>query len=134
MDVRNCKSCGKMFNYIGRPICPQCAAALEEKFQEVKEYIIEHPMANITQVAEDTDVTAQQLRKWVREERLSFSDASLVGLNCEGCGTLIKTGRFCEACKASLGNSLANSIKRAPEANPFANRQKQSAKMHFLDN
>lgn len=134
MDVRNCKSCGKMFNYIGHPMCPQCMSALEDKFQEVKKYIEENPLANVTQVAEETGVTAQQLRKWVREERLSFSDSSLVGLNCEGCGALIKTGRFCENCKASLGNAFANSIKKAPEANPFANRKKQNAKMHYLDN
>ena len=42
MDVRNCKNCGKMFNYIGKPICPSCEKMLEEKFQEVKEYIKEH--------------------------------------------------------------------------------------------
>ena len=26
MDVRNCKQCSKLFNYIGgAPICPECA-------------------------------------------------------------------------------------------------------------
>lgn len=133
MDVRNCRQCGRMFNYIGQPLCPQCMSALEDKFQEVKCYIEEHPGASITQVAEETEVSAKQLRRWVREERLSFSDASLVGLNCEGCGAMIRTGRFCENCKASLSNSLANSIRPQAQTNPFANRKRESARMHYLD-
>lgn len=134
MDVRNCKSCGKMFNYIGHALCPQCMSALEDKFQEVKTYIQDNPSANVTQVAEETEVSVHQLKKWVREERLSFSDSSLVGLNCEKCGKLIKTGRFCELCKQSLGNALAESIKPSPAEQIIAKRKKQNTKMHFLDN
>lgn len=134
MDVRNCKSCGKMFNYIGNPLCPQCTSALEDKFQEVKTYIQDNPSANVTQVAEETGVTVNQLKKWVREERLSFSDSSMVGLNCEKCGALIKTGRFCESCKQSLGNAFAETIKPSPAEQIIAKRKKQNAKMHFLDN
>lgn len=134
MDVRNCRQCGRMFNYIGQPLCQNCMMDLEEKFQEVKKYIEDNPSANVTQVAEETEVTVKQLRKWVREERLSFSDSSLVGLNCENCGAMIKTGRFCESCKNSLGNALADSIKPAKQENPFLKRKKENAKMHFFDN
>lgn len=135
MDVRNCKQCGRMFNYMGSPLCPNCAASLEEKFQEVKKYIYDNPSANISQVAEEMDVTTQQLKKWVREERLAFSDSSLVGLNCESCGALIKTGRFCEKCKKDLGNALSDTIKKPEvQSNPFADRKKSGKdKMHFLD-
>ena len=42
MNVKNCRKCGKVFNYIGgMPICPQCREELEKKFDTVKEYIIE---------------------------------------------------------------------------------------------
>lgn len=133
MDVRNCRSCGRMFNYIGRPICANCMNALEDKFQEVKKYIEDNPSANITMVAEETGVSTTQLKNWVREERLSFSDSSLVGLNCEGCGTMIKMGRFCDECKMKLGNALSNSI-RTPEAPAYQKKQKESARMRFLDN
>ncbi len=133
MDVKNCKQCGRLFNYIGQPLCPNCMMELEDKFQEVKKYIQDHPAANVTQVADETGVTTKQLRKWVREERLSFSDSSLVGLNCENCGAMIKTGRFCENCKASLGNALAESIRPAKQQNAFAVKKKESARMRFLD-
>lgn len=134
MEVRNCKQCGRMFNYMGSALCPNCAAALETKFQEVKQYIEDNPTASISQVSEEMDVTTQQLKKWVREERLAFSDGSLVGLNCESCGAMIKTGRFCEKCKKELGSKLADTIKPAVQTNPFAERkQKSKDKMHYLD-
>ena len=56
MDVRNCKGCGKLFNYMsGVQLCPECRAKLEKKFSSVKDYIGEHPQASISQVAEDMD-------------------------------------------------------------------------------
>ena len=44
MEVKNCKNCGRLFNYIGgayKSLCPACIDRLEEKFQEVKKYIYE---------------------------------------------------------------------------------------------
>ena len=42
MEVRNCKGCGRLYNYIGgsyKNLCPNCIGDMEEKFQEVKKYI-----------------------------------------------------------------------------------------------
>lgn len=41
MEVKNCKNCGRLYNYIGGVyrLCPECMRKLEEKFQEVKDYI-----------------------------------------------------------------------------------------------
>lgn len=37
MNVRNCKKCGRMFNYVmGQVICPRCKEDQEAKFLEVK--------------------------------------------------------------------------------------------------
>jgi len=47
-DIRNCKRCGRLFNYIGgRPICQDCKKQDEEEFKRVKEYLYEHPKASI---------------------------------------------------------------------------------------
>ena len=38
MDVRNCRQCGKLYNYIGgsyRNLCPSCIKQLEDKFMEI---------------------------------------------------------------------------------------------------
>ena len=57
MNVRNCRNCGRIFNYISGAItCPACRSQLEEKFQEVKKYIQENRGVGIAQVAEECDV------------------------------------------------------------------------------
>ena len=73
MDVRNCKGCGKLFNYMsGAQLCPECRAALEKKFSSVKDYIGEHPQASISQVAEDMDVSVKQIKQWETDPPGSF--------------------------------------------------------------
>ena len=134
MEVRNCKNCGKMFNYIGKPICPTCEKRLEDKFQEVKQYVKEHREASITEVAEENEVSVNQIKRWVRQERLAFSDESMVGLECENCGAMIKTGRFCESCKQKLQNNLSSVIKKTPEPVVKKKQESNPAKMRFFDN
>ena len=56
MNVRNCRKCGKLFNYVAGPFtCPQCREALEEKFKEVKEYISKNPGVGIHEVSRECD-------------------------------------------------------------------------------
>ena len=113
MDVRNCKGCGKLFNYMsGAQLCPECRAKLEKKFSSVKDYIGEHPQASISQVAEDMDVSVKQIKQWVKEERLILSEASLDGVLCEHCGRPITSGRFCDKCKAAMANNLQSALNR----------------------
>lgn len=132
MDVRNCISCGKIFNYIGgRPICPTCKNQLEDRFQEVKTYINENPQAQIYEVAEATEVGINQIRQWIREERLTFSPESAIGIECEGCGTMIKTGRFCDRCKETITNNLKSAY--APSSEEKNDKHKDSkVKMRYF--
>ena len=70
MDVKNCKDCGRLFNYVTGPkVCPSCRELLEEKFQEVKKYIEENPKANISDIANELEVEMSQIQQWIREER-----------------------------------------------------------------
>lgn len=132
MDVRNCKDCGKLFNYLsGPPLCPACMKKLDDKYSIVKEYIYDNPGASIQQVSEENDVSVGQLKKWVREERLAFSDDSLVGLECENCGGMIRTGRFCGICKDKMVNKLG-SVYKEPAVEVKKNL-KDNARMRFLD-
>ena len=132
MDVRNCKSCGKLFNYLGgTPICAECAKGLEAKFDEVKKYIYDHPGAGIQEVSTEMDVSVAQIRKWLKEERLSFSENSEIALNCERCGARILTGRFCKSCKDSMTKDLGSLYQKAPE--PQIEKKKTEQGMRFLD-
>ena len=107
MNVRNCKKCGKIFNYISGPaICPRCKEGQEAKFQEVKKFVQENHGADITEVSEACEVEVKQIRQWIREERLQFADDSPIRIPCEGCGAMIQSGRFCEKCKSEVTNEL----------------------------
>ena len=105
----------------------------ETQFAEI---IWEHePIASgeLSKIAEDNEVTVNQLKRWVREERLIFSEDSMVAIECENCGRTIRTGRFCDKCKEQLHAGLTNSIQ--PKAQTMIQPKKQSnaAKMRFLD-
>lgn len=132
MEVRNCKGCGKLFNYIGgAPLCPYCMKQLEEKYAQVKEYIYDNPGATINEVSEENDVSVNQIKKWVREERLSFSDDSPVGIACESCGKTIKTGRFCKECKIKVATEIGSVIEKPKMPEPKRDTR-DNAKMRFL--
>jgi len=135
MDVKNCKRCRRLFNYIGgQPICPQCREELEKLFQDVKKYLFDNRNANIADVVENCDVDEAQVRQWVREERLEFSSGIDIGMNCENCGAPITSGRFCPKCKASMINDLQSAGRRPePEAPAPVKRQTHENKMRFLN-
>lgn len=134
MELRNCKTCKRLFNYMGGdPICPKCNEALEEKFQEVKQYIYDNPGQSAPQVAEECDVSLKQIKRWVREERLSFTDDSLVGLECEKCGKMIHSGRFCSACSNGLANSMNAAFKKPQVTSVKKPQTSATGKMRFLE-
>jgi len=134
MDVRNCKSCGRMFNYIaGPPICDGCKAALEDKFQIVKEYVRDNKDAKMNVVAEECDVSVQQIRRWIREERLALSENSAMFIECEKCGAPIRTGRFCGKCKNKLEGEFKGVYAQPVKQEEHEIKKKGKDRMRFLD-
>lgn len=132
MEVRACKQCKKLFNYLsGAPICPGCKVKLEEKFQKVKEYVREHPKEGIAEVAEANEVSTNQIRRWIREDRLSFSEDSGVGIDCESCGALIKSGRLCQKCKDKLLGKVDSLYGTSDSI--VEKKHREAARMRFLD-
>ncbi|MDD6038580.1 MAG: flagellar protein [bacterium] len=134
MDVRTCRSCGRMYNHIGRgqTICPSCVELLEEKFREVKEYIRQNPHATLQQISDDMTVSIKQLKQWVREERLAFSEDSPVGLECENCGAMIRTGRFCPNCKGKINESLMSAIDKPKPIDTLAYKKDSGNRFRSL--
>ncbi len=129
MEVKVCKNCKKLFQYIyGPELCPECLKELswerteaedkpagflsgmkpplkddEAKFEQVKSYIIAHPKATIVQIAEDNDIMPVKLLEWVRDDRLEFSeDSKDAWFECEICKAKIKSGRLCNRCKLTV--------------------------------
>ena len=134
MDIRNCRNCGNIFNYLSGPIvCPACKESLEAKFQEVKLYIEEHPGVGIKQVSDACDVETSQIQQWLREERLEVTENSAIYLNCESCGAPIRSGRYCDKCRNNLTNGFKSVIRSSqPVQEPEIKKPDEKNKMRFL--
>lgn len=115
-DVRNCRKCGRLFNYIGgAPICQDCKKEDEADFARVKEYLYKNPGASITMVSTDLEMSVEKIKRFLKEGRLEITgeDGNMV-LECENCGKSIRSGRFCDECERSLAmgfQSAASQIK-----------------------
>lgn len=133
MNVSNCKNCGRLFNVISdTKICPNCQSALEEKFQEVKEFLKENPLSSMDVISKECEVSVKQIKQWVREERLTFSEDSVEGIECEQCGKMIRTGKYCDECRVKIHNNLSSAIHVKKEEPKKKERERD--RMRFLQN
>ena len=136
MNVRNCRKCGRVFNYVLGPImCPRCRDAQESVFQEVKKYVQENRGADIAEVSQVCGVEPGQIRQWIREERLQFAEDSPIQIACESCGAMIRSGRFCDACKAEMTTGFKRATgqdKPAPIQQEKPKDRRESERMRFL--
>ena len=119
-DVRNCKRCGRVYNYIGGvPLCPSCRDADEEDYKRIKEYLYENPGASMSEVSEVLNVSVEKITRFLKEGRLEIvGEGGNFILACERCGKSIKTGRFCNECYAEISKDLgsaAYNIKNSME-------------------
>ena len=111
-DVRNCRKCGRIYNYIGgAPLCPACKQLEEDDFQLVKNYLYENPA--LTQVSTDLEMSVEKIKRFLKEGRLEITndDGNLI-LECETCGKSIKSGRFCAECERDLAAGFRTAAKQ----------------------
>lgn len=107
MEVKSCKRCGKIFQYItGIQLCPRCKKDEEELFQVVKAYLRENRGATMEEVCQETGASVKMIERYLRDGRLEVMPDSPMALSCEQCGTKIRTGRLCEKCRAKLNSDL----------------------------
>ncbi len=129
MDVRNCKRCGKIYNYDGFRNCPTCRREDEDDFKKIKEYLYENSGANISDVEQATGIDSGKIIEFLRQNRLEIGEGSNLILECESCGISIRSGRFCDKCTHDLQKEMGASIK-TPEKreNP-----KETGKFRVVD-
>mgnify|MGYP002627495484 CR=1 FL=1 len=134
MNVRNCRYCGRLFNYVSGPaMCQPCREKMEKKFQEVKDYIREHRGLGIQEVADACEVDPQQIRQWLREDRLELTEDSPIFLTCESCGSPIRSGKYCDKCKNNVTQGLNNILEaNKPKAPERKKDPKDNPRMRFL--
>ncbi len=135
-DVRNCRKCGKIFNYIGgAPICPACREKEEEDFQRVKKYLYENPGASLTQVSTELEISVEMIKRFLREGRLEIAnDEGNLVLECENCGRSIKTGRFCPDCERNLASGFKSAASQMKlDLDSRSTSERKSLGMRYLN-
>jgi len=135
MNVRNCRKCGRIFNYVVGPhLCPACRESLEADFQRVKEYIRENKGATISQVSEECEVEISQIHQWLRDERLELMEGSTILLHCETCGSSIMSGRYCDKCRHEITTGFKEVVRSSKKDEPPAPKKfnRDGDKMRYL--
>lgn len=133
-DFRNCRRCGRVFNYIaGEVLCSECKKNDEKDFRRVKEFLYKNPGASITEISNELNISPRRINNYLREGRLEIlDDGGNIILECMRCGRSIKSGRYCEECERALKKELtrtAGNMEKTLEQKETASRQ---ARMRYL--
>ncbi len=107
-EVKNCKRCRRIFMFggTGPQLCNECKKLEEEEFEKVRTFVREFPGATVQEVAKETLVPTQLIYRFLKEGKLEVSEESPIALQCENCGSRIKSGRFCITCSKKLANDM----------------------------
>ncbi len=134
-DLRNCRKCGKMFNYIGIPVCPTCVEADEQDFKKVKEYLYQNPGSSMSEVSSVLDISIEKITRYLREGRLEIVGGSgNMILHCESCGKSINSGRYCDICSNDLSKGFKSSADQlSKNVKGEENENKRTTEMRFLN-
>lgn len=129
MEYRACKSCGKIFRYLGygEVMCPICKKEYEEKEQKIKKYIQHHPDAQAEEIAVALDIDVKDVRAITKEK-----EESLKIIKCIQCGTPVTSGKLCKNCKQRLLQNYMSA--KVPQKNKDNDTKKEPKKgnMRFL--
>ena len=106
MPLDNCVRCGKLFNRLSRPICPDCARDEERQADAVISFLKDNPSATIEEISESTGVDSQVILRLIRDDRLRATTACSLPRNCKACGAPIDAGQYCGHCLRKFGQAL----------------------------
>lgn len=135
-EVRNCQRCGKLFRYVGVPICRECQAKEEEQYATVKAYLNENPGATVPEVNKATGVPVEVIVDFVKKGLLVVAGTGDVEPRCKICGKPISAGQICSECLEALSSvsrevgSKAEEPKTVPVKEPS---EKASGQVYIMD-
>lgn len=114
-------------------MCPECLKSRDDEFSIVRDYVRKHPNAGVAEVSEETNVSMKQIRQWIREERLILTEVSAeLGINCEGCGRPIVTGRYCASCKSQMNRDLKQAFVTSSNTESDRGLNSNGDRMRYL--
>lgn len=103
VKITHCSKCNTAYtadDYIGFECfkCPECGNEDMTNFGKIHRYLEINKNATMFQISNDLNIGTDEITEYLRKSRLEMTENSSIFLACEGCGTSIKSGRFCENC------------------------------------
>lgn len=98
MRLGNCERCGKLFQRMSSPLCPECREHEDGVLRKAKDLLYREPNLGIMELAERLGEPLEQVEKLMRDGRLVLKRSSGVELRCELCGKPVAEGKRCPAC------------------------------------
>lgn len=130
--IRTCDFCGKLFQSLGTPHCPQCSTKLDKDFIKVREYLYSNKSAaiNATEISENTGVSEKAVLYFIKEGRLARKEADgKSSMKCAACGVPIFSGKLCAKCASAWKNEASSIAKTAEKPGESAERSR-GIRMH----
>lgn len=108
MSLKNCKRCGKLFQFQQHSVCQSCLVKDQEDFSKIWNYMQEHPRVSVLELSRETGVRAEVINRFRREGRLAVqsTNGEPANLTCEACGIPLEQGRYCQQCLAKLSTAF----------------------------
>jgi len=132
MDLRNCTKCSRVFAYNGSEICSRCSSSDMEDFKKVKDYLYDNPGATIVEVSDQTGVNEKKILRYLRESKIEIIENDNLLLDCQRCGTAIRSGRFCDPCVIAMKKEFTAVLKPTDEISKVKDSGNNS-KMHTTE-
>ena len=126
-DFKKCQRCGTIFQSRGKPYCVDCLDLYDKEFETVRDYIYDHPNANVEQISSETEISSKTIFSFIKEGRITMHHPVL---SCKICGKAIASGDTCEQCKANLLSKIQGSLPKREPAMKAKERGKDE--MHVL--
>ncbi|WP_237699988.1 TIGR03826 family flagellar region protein [Alicyclobacillus acidocaldarius] len=104
--LANCRRCGRLFNKTSHDVCPSCIHEEENKIAEIRDYLREHPLANIYEVSQGTSATYEEIVDLIRRGKLLLRQYPNMTYPCERCGAPTQSGRLCMNCAQELSSEI----------------------------
>lgn len=118
MALENCSRCGKLYQRIARPLCPDCMVEEEEQAERVVRYLTRHSGATIHEIAKATGVDEGFVLKLLRDGRIEMANDVRPELHCRACGLLIRSGTYCSECLERFGKVFSGKAVLDRERSP----------------
>jgi hypothetical protein len=129
--LENCSRCGRLYQRIAKPLCPDCMVEEEKWAERVVEYLKRHSGATIREIAQAAGVDEGFVLALLREGRIEMANNVRPDLFCRACGTSIRSGKYCPDCVERFGKALSG--KGAPGAERGPMRGDDDTKLRRQD-